>query len=216
MSVKKYMVAKDYIYAHLDKRNFLDFFVYHLKNVKTKKFETPLSTVEFNWKNDGIFYVDFNFLKNVENIPTLKLNEKTLLQFLDNYLRVEVYCLIKFTDRILETAEKLKYVLDLLSNIALPVYEVIQVKVWESGNVYEYPDYEGDAVNFSDCRYNGITCILEYTPQLFALLESLKEEGLIEYGFKYASLAGRFHKDGDRYLYRKLIEYDWRYIDTWQ
>lgn len=216
MTVKKYKIAKDFIYAHLDKNNFLKFAAYHLKKVKNKKFETPLSTVEINWKNDGIFYIDFNFLKNVEAIPTLKLNERALIQFLDNYLRLEVYCLIKLTDKILKTDEELKDVLNLLLKMALPVYEIIQVKVWESGDVYEYPDYEGNVERFKACGYNGITCILDYTPQLFALLESLKEKDWIEYGFKKAALAGRFHKDGDRYLYRKLIEYDWRYIDTWQ
>ena len=129
---------------------------------------------------------------------------------------MEVYCLIKFTDKILKTDQELKDVLNLFFKIALPVYEVIQVKVWESGNVYEYPDYEGDAEAFKAFGYNGITCVLEYTHSLFVLLESLKDKGLIEYGFKNASLAGRFHKDKDRYLYRKIIEYDWRYIDTWQ
>ncbi|HQB32523.1 MAG TPA: hypothetical protein PLI19_04235, partial [Erysipelotrichaceae bacterium] len=118
MTVKKYKIAKDFIYAHLDKNNFLKFAAYHLKKVKNKKFETPLSTVEINWKNDGIFYIDFNFLKNVEAIPTLKLNERALIQFLDNYLRLEVYCLIKLTDKILKTDEELKDVLNLLLKMA--------------------------------------------------------------------------------------------------
>ena len=52
-------------------------------------------------------------LKNVEKIPILKLDEKTLIQFLDNYLRLEVYCLIKFTDKILKTDQELKDVLNL-------------------------------------------------------------------------------------------------------